>query len=164
MVNIYNTKAFNQGLSEDEMHAYLGDFCTPPSSLEQSATQNKTKNADYSDPKFTNFDIAGVGLGFHHFVDPTYAAEQISARLRPGGVLFIIDFLPHEKLTHNHAAAQTVTHNGFSEEAIRRIFEKAGCGKNFALKELGDGVLFEGMGKERKAIKKHVFLARGTKE
>ena len=41
-----------------------------------------------------NFDIAAVGLGFHHFYDPVRATKALVSRLRPaGGVLLIVDFI-----------------------------------------------------------------------
>lgn len=140
-----------QGLSPSEMHAYLGNMCsvTDPSP------------AAFSDPEFFNFDVAGVGLGFHHFDDPAFAAKQLVKRLRPGGSLFIIDFLPHEAPGQGHGHG--VVKHGFSEDEIRDIFEKAGCGKDFGLKEMGRGVVFENMHGSGQARTRHVFLARGTK-
>lgn len=51
--------------------------------------------ADFASEEWFNFDLAVVGLGFHHFEDPTLAATRLAERLRPGGVLMIIDFMPH---------------------------------------------------------------------
>lgn len=154
MVSIYNTRANNQGLSPTKMQAYVGDICSPPTTT--------TPIADPF-PHLHDFDIAGVGLGFHHFTDPDYAAVELAKRLKTGGVLFVIDFLPHDELLHSHAAAPTVTAHGFSEERIREIFVGAGCGKGFAMAELGSGIVFEGMGGKHPATR-HVFLARGEKE
>ena len=53
-------------------------------------------NGDSSSVKeeLRNFDIAVVGLGFHHFDDPVRAAKALASRLRDeGGVLLIIDFV-----------------------------------------------------------------------
>ncbi|KAJ2899668.1 methyltransferase-like protein [Zalerion maritima] len=153
MVEMYNTRADNQGLSESEMHAFVGNLCSP----------KDPSPAAFSDPKFFDFDVAGVGLGFHHFDDPGFAAKQLTGRLKPGGTLFIIDFLPHDELTHNHPSKDTVTQHGFSEEQIRKIFEDAGCGEDFGLKEVGKGVIFENMHGSGQSVTRHVFLARGTK-
>lgn len=69
------------------MHAYQGNLCVP---------EDPNPSA-FTSPEFYNFDIAAVGLGFHHFDDPELAAKRLAERLRPGGVLVILDFLPHGK-------------------------------------------------------------------
>lgn len=63
----------------------------------------------------------------------------------------------------SHPAASTVTHHGFSAEQIKRIFEEAGVGKDFALDEIAT-VSFN-MGKEDKQheMKRKIFIARGVK-
>jgi len=77
-----------QGLAENEMHAYQGNLLAPDD-LSPSALAS---------PNFFNFDIAAVGLGLHHFDDPALAARRLVERLRPGGVLLVLDFLPHGKM------------------------------------------------------------------
>lgn len=51
--------------------------------------------ASLSGPEFKDFDVAGVCLGFHHFEDPELTARRLVDRLRPGGILLILDFFPH---------------------------------------------------------------------
>lgn len=69
------------------MRAYQGNLCVPEDPNPASLTS----------PEFYDFDIAAVGLGFHHFDDPKLAARRLAERLKVGGVLMILDFLPHEK-------------------------------------------------------------------
>jgi SAM-dependent methyltransferase len=69
------------------MHAYQGNLCVP----------DDPNPAAFTSPEFSNFDVAAVGLGFHHFDDPTLAARRLAERLKTGGVLMILDFLPHDK-------------------------------------------------------------------
>lgn len=178
------------------MHAFHGNLTDP-------ADPNP---AAFAVPNFSGFDVVAVGLGFHHFDDPEYAAKRLVARLKPGGVLLILDFLPHGPVddlhgnshggdhahghehghghghSHGHShggdagtsannvdgasqtAAHTVMHHGFSEERMRAVFEGAGAGKDFALAELGSGLVFHGHGaKGAKGMKRRVFLARGVK-
>lgn len=165
-----------QGLSEDEMVAFHGNLCVPGQEDPEA----------FRHGKFFGFDLAVVGLGFHHFDDPDLAAKRLAARLRPGGVLMIIDFLPHaphgsessdgghDHHHHHHhgdghgaadmevaadeKAIRTVTHHGFSEERIREIFVGAGVGKDFLLEDLGQVKFGEKLGKRT------LFMARGTKE
>ncbi|KAJ4406801.1 hypothetical protein N0V82_010048 [Gnomoniopsis sp. IMI 355080] len=173
MVETYNARALNQGLSEDEMVGYQGDLCVP-------AEKNP---AAFRDPKFFDFEMACVGLGFHHFDDPSLAAKRLVSRLKPGGVLMILDFLPHgvypdagghhdHGSSHHHGhsdkhadeededqrkALKTVTHHGFSEERIKDIFVAAGAGKDFAIEKLGTVTMGMRHGK------RNLFMARGTK-
>ncbi|KAK2035360.1 S-adenosyl-L-methionine-dependent methyltransferase [Colletotrichum zoysiae] len=142
MVAVYNARAENQGLSTDEMHAYQGDL-TDPSDPDPAAF---SASLDPSG-RFRDFDVAGVGLGFHHFSDPELSARRIVERLRPGGVFFVLDFLPHVAADATALpAASTVMHHGFSEERMRTVFEQAGAGKDFALEELGSGIVLGGHG------------------
>lgn len=123
-----------------------------------------------SGPQFRDFDVAAVGGGFHHFADPALAAARLVARLRPGGVLLIWDFMPpHDDGDDEHGNDEgndggrgdhrgeggsgnggtrgeghhTITqHHGFTERGIRQIYEKAGAGRNFTLVDLGAGFMF----------------------
>lgn len=116
--------------------------------------------AAFAGPEFSNFDLAAVGLGFHHFDNPQLGAERLVARLKPGGVLLIIDFLLHDgRLEASHPASHTITHHGFSEEEIRKIFVGAGAGGDFGFETAG-GVVFE---REGGMVERTLFMARGTK-
>ncbi|KAL2269388.1 hypothetical protein VTJ83DRAFT_1572 [Remersonia thermophila] len=151
MVATYNRQAENQGLEPSMMRAYQGNLCDP----------QDEDPAAFASPEFTEFDVAAVGLGFHHFDDPALAARRLAARLRPGGVLVILDFLPHAKPDASHPASSTITHHGFSEQHIRGIFEQAGVGKDFALDELETEFHFtkpDGFEMHRR-----IFIARGTR-
>ncbi|KAK0725729.1 S-adenosyl-L-methionine-dependent methyltransferase [Lasiosphaeris hirsuta] len=168
MVATYNTRAANQGLTPSEMHAYQGNLLSTPPSPSLAA------------PAFTNFTLAAVGLGFHHFDDPALAARRLVERLAPGGVLVVIDFLPHAKIESTHAASHTVTRHGFEEEEVRGMFEDAGAGEGFRLEEVG--IVFNrgvkedhGHGHEHGEaghshgshsggeVRRRIFIARGAK-
>jgi SAM-dependent methyltransferase len=83
MVETYNARARDAGLSEEVVSAVVGDLFdkTNPTPSELSGSE------------FFGFDLVTVGFGFHHFEDVVYAAGQLKDRLRPGGVLVINDFL-----------------------------------------------------------------------
>lgn len=188
MVQEYNTGASNQGIPESEMYAVAGNLI--------DASSSSPPEPSLSAPEYYDFDIAAVGMGWHHFTDPAFAAKQLSQRLRTDGTLLIIDFLPHEGFGHSHdhshghdhdhkhgeghghghgetkkdgeakdtkvesAAAHTVTHWGFAEEDIKKMFEEAGVGVDFDFVVLGKGIVFEGEGK---TMRRTVFMARGRK-
>lgn len=102
MVNEYNTSAANQGIPRDEMHAVVGNLIDPSAPAPTSL----------SGPEFEGFNIAAVGMGWHHFTDPSLAAKRLSERLKTGGVLLIIDFLPHGSFDgHSHSHAHTHGHD-----------------------------------------------------
>ncbi|KAK3298160.1 S-adenosyl-L-methionine-dependent methyltransferase [Chaetomium fimeti] len=151
MVAAYNTRAENQGLAASEMHAYQGNICDP----------DEPNPEALASAEFSEFDIAAVGLGFHHFDDPSLAARRLAERLKTGGVLMILDFLPHGKMGDSHPALSTVTHHGFSEEHIRRIYEEAGVGKDFGLEEMA--VVFNFSKEKNDEVRRKIFIARGTK-
>lgn len=55
----------------------------------------------------------------------------------------------------------TVTHHGFSHEHIRRIYEEAGVDKDFGIEEVA--VVFHFSKEDDTAVKRKIFIARGTK-
>ncbi|KAJ8067268.1 hypothetical protein OCU04_004629 [Sclerotinia nivalis] len=184
MVEQYNLRASNQGLDPSEMFAYQGNLLSsdPAPGLERE--------------DLYDFDIAVVGLGFHHFENPALAAMKVGERLKKGGILAVVDFESHDGYgnphshshSHSHShdhhhshenstppqeqlnpetqkAQETVTHHGFSQEEIQKIFEDAGVGMDFGYMVLGKGIVFHGTGVEgqKKDMKRAVFMARGVK-
>ena len=131
-----------------------------------------------------DFDVAVVGLGFHHFDDPMRAAKALASRLREkGGVLLVVDFIggcgskaDHQKKAevtakkdeandvdeHSRipkAMHATVRVHGFDRTGMQEIFTAAGL-KDFEWDEIDEEVklIVDGETKRRK-----VFLARGVK-
>ncbi|KAI0848173.1 S-adenosyl-L-methionine-dependent methyltransferase [Daldinia vernicosa] len=153
MVAAYNSRAENQGLTRDEMHAVVGDL---------AAADGPQPSELFADSRFFGFDLATVGGGLHHFADPELAADRLVERLRPGGVLLVWDFLPHGP--HHGLNAHAVLHHGLSEERVRKMFEHAGAGKGFSLQVLGSGLMPGHYAQEGKELmKRQIFLARGEK-
>jgi SAM-dependent methyltransferase len=111
--------------------AFQGNFADP-------------KAAALSDAKFFNFDAAGVGLGWHHLDEGELVAKKLVERLKPGGVFFILDFVP-SSLSVEAAAGRGVKHDGFSEEQMRDLFEGAGAGKDFSYELIPETISFPGI-------------------
>ncbi|KAH8811385.1 S-adenosyl-L-methionine-dependent methyltransferase [Xylogone sp. PMI_703] len=162
MVAQYNLRATNQGLSPSEMSAYHGNLLSP----------DDPNPASLAGPEFYDFDVAAVGLGFHHFSDPALAAKRLVGRLKSGGVLLIIDFMPHapgDVHGHRHgdmdvkSAVHTVTHHGFSEDEVKKMFIEAGAGDGFEYQVVGEGIVFV-RGEGEKEMRRTVFMARGVKK
>lgn len=115
----HTTSPAGKGLAEDEMVAFHGNLCVP----------GDEDPAAFRDAKFFDFDLAVVGLGFHHFDDPALAARRLVARLRPGGVLMIIDFLPHGPAHgsgHGHDRHDGHDEHGHHHEGHGHMGEEAG--------------------------------------
>ena len=124
MVDEFNGRAQSLGLHPQKMSAVVGNLLDDPSSSTPSSP-------DLDDDEYQNFDLVIVGLGFHHFPDPSDAAVRLARRVRPGGtgMLVIIDIFPQDP---NHLAgseaAPTISGHGFSRDQIRNLFVHAGCG------------------------------------
>ncbi|KAF1940679.1 S-adenosyl-L-methionine-dependent methyltransferase [Clathrospora elynae] len=83
MVTSYNARARDAGLGETVVKGVVGDLFD----------KSHPSPAEFESAEWWGFDVAAVGFAFHHFADVAYAAGQLKARLRPGGVLVISDFL-----------------------------------------------------------------------
>jgi len=94
-----------------------------------------------TDPAYSAFDVAAMSLALHHVDDPSLAVRRLTERLRPGGVLVVVEFLRHDAMAVSHPAKKSVVHDGFATEEIKKIFEDAGCGGDFAVAEM-EGVEF----------------------
>ncbi|KJY01117.1 hypothetical protein TI39_contig302g00005 [Zymoseptoria brevis] len=91
MVTKYNEAASSSGLTHEQAHAVVGDLFT------------QTVAPELCTSEWYNFDIAVIGLGFHHFEHPDLAIKRLAERLKPEtGVLVIVDFLPFEASGHHH--------------------------------------------------------------
>ncbi|ODA78933.1 hypothetical protein RJ55_04523 [Drechmeria coniospora] len=157
MVAVYNSKAkdkianWSKGFTPEERIAHVGSLID-----ESDATCSGF-------PNLTSFDLAGVGLSFHHFDDCHLAARRLIERLRPdGGIFFILDLVSHAT-SAEHCAAKGVKHQGFSESQVREMFEDAGAGKNFRFMIADEEVAFDHADGEGGNKARQVFFARGER-
>jgi hypothetical protein len=65
-----------------------------------------------------------------------------------------------EGFDSGHKASHTVTHMGFAETEVKKIFDDAGAGSDFDYVKVGSGIVF-GEGQEK--LDRSIFFARGTK-
>ncbi|KAK6000999.1 hypothetical protein QM012_003082 [Aureobasidium pullulans] len=149
------------------LNTAIADFCS------------QDTDSSISGPDFHDFDVAGVALGFHHFNNPALCISNLAARLKKGGVLFIVDWLPkdvkpEEHIGHQHAhpsntkeedteewkkMQKTIKTNGFSENDMKTFFEGAGFDE-FGFVVLEDSFILQMNGKE---VRKTGFIAKGRK-
>ena len=155
MVKAYNSRFAPSSDPGDrealKAHAVVGDLLLP-------SGPSPALNSSH----FFDFDLVVVGFGFHHFHNLSLAAERLASRLKPGGVLLIVDFVKHRKYPGEHDTEDIIAHQGFGEEEVQRIFGGAGL--------LDVGVVrMEGMiemkkdGDNAPGQKREVFMAKGRK-
>ena len=140
--------------SDDEKlnaHAVVGNLLNPAGTP-----------PEFDGPKYRDFDLVVVGMGFHHFSDLPLAMSRLVDRLKPGGVFLIVDFLKHCPINYNkhdgaeHPAAHTVAHHGFTEQDITQIFESAGL-TEVGVRVFGEKVILKGI------EPREMLLAKGVK-
>lgn len=146
MVNEYNERFSGQG-EDEKLNAYAYNAnLFDPSGIPESLNK----------PEFENFDLVTVGFGFHHFQNLPLVTQRLVDRLKPGGVLMILDFYSHGKDDFKDAATNTISHHGFTEDQIKDLFTDSGLEDNLVL-DFGEDVFI------KKHAKRRPFMARGKK-
>ncbi|KAG8630393.1 hypothetical protein KVT40_002012 [Elsinoe batatas] len=174
MVEIYNTRMSEADVSN--AHAVVGNLLS-----EQGLTGDIDEQA-------RNFDIAFVGFGFHHFEDPELTIKRLSSRLKPGGILAILDWLPSNEdpqyeaeggpghhhhhhhghghgHKHGHGSAQssepqhTIHHDGFSQSMMDKLYSQAGL-VDFGFATMEKPLVIEMCGKR---VKRTGFIAKARR-
>lgn len=170
MLTEYRATATELGLTESQMLAVRGNLLAP--------TVEPT-NPPLSEDELNNFDLVVISMALHHVDDVELAVKRLAERLRPGGVLLIIDGAqrsssgePHGTASSDnhhddqspcgvkpdHSAAHTISHDFFTKEQIFDLFQKAGCGdSSFVLSDRLSDVPGSRTGKMQ------MFFARATK-
>ncbi|KAN0112234.1 hypothetical protein V8E51_005185 [Hyaloscypha variabilis] len=182
----YITQAVGIDPSPNRVHEYNMWASTRSSTSKMTAVVGNL--LDPADPspttfegeEFNGFDLAIMGLGFHYFENPVFAATRVAARLKKGGVLLILDFLVDERSgppadghRHDHGLGQSHGHGngggtvaktrkrrGFDEEQIKLVFESADVGMDFGFEVIAKGAVFK---TSKHSMAKDVFMARGTR-
>ncbi|KAF2773682.1 S-adenosyl-L-methionine-dependent methyltransferase [Teratosphaeria nubilosa] len=170
MVEEYNRAALSSGLRPDQAHAVVGDLIA------------ETSSTAFEGPEWHDFDIAVVGLGFHHFEDPGRAVKRLTERLNPGtGVLVIVDFIPSSHSQNQLKAtiaegqgpspssssasgsmpdmSSTIHKDGFEHHEMSALFSEAGL-ESFEWSVLDEESVMR-LSSETKV--RRVFVARGRK-
>ena len=152
MLAKYRETAVELGLSEQQMKAVRGNLLAPKVGPTDPPT---------SDEELSNFDLVAMCMALHHVDDLELAMKRLAEKLRPGGVLLVIDWAKmdnapisasvghtdnqnhnsqHQQQNYSHPGAHTMSHDSFTEEQIATLFQQADCDQSsFVLaKELSD--------------------------
>ena len=157
MVDKFNIEAREAGMTEAQMRAVRGDLLAPSEGQLESQ-------------EFYDFDLAVMSMALHHVEDPKIMIAKLIERLKPGGTVVIIDWIPSGRASsdtqadekkHGHAqhpGSHTITFDGFSKEQMHSFFREAGCSNNdYVLADSPSEVPPDPTGQ------KQLFFAKGTK-
>lgn len=155
-------KAYNEKFTASDQQ---GDTITQTAeAFVGNLLDNNGPSESVSGTRFFNFDLAVVGYGFHHFENLEVATSRLAARLKPGGVLLIVDFMTHAKLEARHPSQNTAAHHGFGEDEVKSLFRKAGLvDVDIAKMEGTIEIKQHGAKDGEPGQKREVFLGRGRK-
>ncbi|KXN91974.1 hypothetical protein AN958_11034 [Leucoagaricus sp. SymC.cos] len=146
MVDEYNHRAENQGLSVNEMHALRVDILNPGHTVLQDLDGS--------------FDVIVCSASYHHLDDIVATTRALFKFLKPGGTLLIMDLLKDDSLKVGEVFPEHGEHNivahrgGFAQHQIEEAFSAAGF-SSFAFKD--------GVKAKKKGHPVTLFIARGLK-
>lgn len=89
MLDKYRATAADLGLDESRMIAIQGDLLAPTV---------KPTTPPLSEDELNGFDLVAICMALHHVEDIDLATKRLAERLRPGGVLLIIDWATRDSL------------------------------------------------------------------
>jgi SAM-dependent methyltransferase len=156
MANLFNASVTNAGISSEEMSAAVGNLLTPTPNI--------------ATPEHFNFDIAVLSMGLHHMSSPKELIVKLVERIRPGGVVAVLDWTPAlEGFTFREAeldAAATINQTAIISPVVMfDMFEEAGCDpKTSFYLVLGEkSHISEEACKVKGGVDKNMFLAFSKK-
>ena len=170
MVDKFNAEAREAGMSEAQMRAVRGDLLAPMGGL-------------LGDPEFHGFDLAVMSMALHHVDDPKAMVARLVERVKPGGTVVVIDWIPSDDLPpmdrshghhshgtppnphhhhshdhQHHSASHTLSTSGFSQSQIREMFLEAGCRNSDFVLAASPSIVPLG-----RTGQKQMFFAKGAK-
>ncbi|KAJ4000212.1 S-adenosyl-L-methionine-dependent methyltransferase [Lentinula boryana] len=182
MVDRYNKRVANQGISEEEMRA----VCIPGELLDDTSVDQEEHNLQLKKLLGgVEFDVAICCMSYHHFPSISSATRTLSSLLKPGGYLYVADVesIPAQSSAHESNNTQqsdinlepifsegvceagVVMHKyGFSRDEIKGTFLEAGLAEineeTGQVARFGYDIVTRAF-KNGKAV--NIFLATGVK-
>jgi SAM-dependent methyltransferase len=160
MVDRYNQAAQRSGFSSEQMRAIRGNFVGAESEVEAG-------------DDFRDFDIVVLSMALHHVSNPPMLLSKLVERLRPSGVLVVIDWAPsqqdhHERPHESHEVSKTIhmAHQEFSDDYVAKCFSDAGCSSSSFRYVIHNEICFmpESITKVKGGVRRKVFLASGNRQ
>jgi hypothetical protein len=112
MVSTFNSRALDAGLDASMCHAVVGNLFDAEPYIVDNESGKKIDGQNFlDDPKFKDFDVCIVGLGFHHFDNFVRCLRILSERVKKGGVVGIVDLLPKEGVSASFEISPRSTGN-----------------------------------------------------
>ncbi len=174
MVDKYNAGAREAGRSEAQMHAVRGDLLVPAAA------------SGLNSQEFQSFDLVIMSMALHHVDNPQTMINRLVQRLKPGGTVVIVDWIPSGRASppasagrgqggvspqsqgagtaaaapgqQQHPGVHTISFDGFTKEQMASYFAKAGCrSSDYVLASSASAVPPDPSGQKR------MFFAKGTK-
>ena len=111
-MNKFNAEAREAGTSEARMRAVRGDLLAPP-------------GGSLEDGEFYGFDLAVMSMALHHVDDPKAMIAKLIERVKPGGIVVIIDWVVSDEVPfdshgnhgHEHPQSSHHNHNGHEQHS-----------------------------------------------
>ncbi|KAI1040202.1 hypothetical protein LB505_005425 [Fusarium chuoi] len=119
MVEQYNKMALKAGYTSTKMRAIQADLIDP----------ELTPSPEIDTPGFFDFDLVVMCMALHHIEDPDNMILQLSKRLRPGGILLIIDWVASSAGSSAQTENRTlgaISRMGFQESEVKSSYDTAG--------------------------------------
>jgi SAM-dependent methyltransferase len=148
MITKYTAGMKELVLEHKNVKAIVGNLlCDPPEPVSLAGDE------------YHNFDLITVGAALHHFPSAAQAIERLATRLRPGGVIYIQDFLEeHDHKTNDIQSGKRP--RGYSLDGMRSFMDAAGL-VDFGFDVFPNEMSVELMSEE--VLKIRCFAARAMK-
>jgi SAM-dependent methyltransferase len=164
MVDEYNRRVANQGLSSEEMHAVRADVlsssCEELRRMKGSFDVVVVSSITTIELLYTRWLISfKCSASYHHLDDIVSTTQALGCFLKPGGSLLVIDLLKDQNLNVDeifpeHERHDIVAHRGgFSQHEIKEAFDAAG---------LSSFVFTDGIKAKKSGQPVTLFIARGV--